>query len=152
MSVTIRTSSESLVGTQVLRGTLLDVSADGILRVRPDNDPTGVIACDALASAGPLRPGATVLYAMPTTPQQRGCVLGAIGPYRPTSSQSNEDNPQLIADKTTIELTADTKLVLKCGEGSISIGQDGTIIIKGARILSRSKGVNKIKGASVQIN
>jgi len=152
MSVTVRTATESLVGTQVLRGTLVEIKTDGTLLVRPDGDPAGIVACDALVSSGPLHPGATVVYAMPPSSQHRGCVLGAVGPYRPPSGQSNEDNPHLVADKTTIELTADTKLVLKCGEGSISIGQDGTIIIKGARILSRSKGVNKIKGASVQIN
>jgi len=152
MSVTIRTAIESLVGMQVLRGTLLEITTDGVLLVRPDGDPAGAVTCDVLASTGPLYSGATVLYSTPTAPHHRGCVLGAIGPYRPTIDRQNDGDPHLVADKTTIELTADTKLVLRCGEGSISIGEDGTIIIKGARILSRSKGVNKIKGASVQIN
>jgi hypothetical protein len=44
------------------------------------------------------------------------------------------------------------KLVLECGEGSITINKKGHIIIKGTKVVSRSKGVNSIKGASVRIN
>jgi hypothetical protein len=157
MSVTVRTSGEWLVGTQVARGIIREVSPKGSFFVQPEGDPSVLVECDVLVSAGALGLGTAVLFCPPTATDGRGCVLGAVGPYGvsavpKTTEPTSDESMSLVADKTTIELTAETKLVLKCGEGSISIGKDGTIIIKGARILSRSKGVNKIKGAAVQIN
>jgi hypothetical protein len=44
------------------------------------------------------------------------------------------------------------EIVLRCGKASITLTADGTVVVRGARVVSRSSGVNKIKGASVQIN
>jgi hypothetical protein len=49
-------------------------------------------------------------------------------------------------------LTGDKEIVLRCGKASITLTRAGKIIIRGAYLLNRSSGVNKIKGASVQIN
>jgi len=55
-------------------------------------------------------------------------------------------------DGQRLELSADKEIVLKCGKASITLTRAGKIIIRGAYVLNRSSGVNKIKGASVQIN
>ena len=55
-------------------------------------------------------------------------------------------------DGQRLELSADKEIVLKCGKASITLTRAGKIIIRGAYLLNRSSGVNKIKGASVQIN
>jgi hypothetical protein len=47
---------------------------------------------------------------------------------------------------------AQDEIVFRCGLGSITIRADGSIVIKGTRLLSRASEVNKIRGASVQIN
>lgn len=44
------------------------------------------------------------------------------------------------------------EIVLKCGKASITMTKAGKIIIRGAYLLNRSSGVNKIKGGSVHIN
>lgn len=44
------------------------------------------------------------------------------------------------------------ELVLQCGEARITLRADGTITIRGAKVVSRARGVNKIKGGSVEIN
>ena len=49
-------------------------------------------------------------------------------------------------------VTAEKELVLQCGKASIILTNAGKILIRGAYILSRSSGVNRIKGGSVQIN
>jgi hypothetical protein len=51
-----------------------------------------------------------------------------------------------------LELTASREIVLRCGDASITLTRAGKIILRGAYLLSRSSGVNKIKGGSVQIN
>jgi len=51
-------------------------------------------------------------------------------------------------------LTFDAKeeIVLRCGKSSIILTKAGKVIIRGTYLLNRSSGVNRIKGASVQIN
>jgi hypothetical protein len=44
------------------------------------------------------------------------------------------------------------EIQFRCGRGSITIREDGSIVVKGTRLLSRASEVNKIRGASVQIN
>lgn len=56
------------------------------------------------------------------------------------------------AGKEVITLTAMDKIILTCGKASITLTSAGKIIIRGKYLLSRSSGVNSIKGGSVQIN
>lgn len=44
------------------------------------------------------------------------------------------------------------QVVLKCGDASITLTKAGKIIIRGKYLLSRSSGVNRILGGSVQVN
>lgn len=44
------------------------------------------------------------------------------------------------------------EVTLKCGESSITLTRAGKIIIRGKYVLSRSSGVNRIMGGSVQVN
>jgi len=61
------------------------------------------------------------------------------------SVQANLDNERLV-------LSADKEIVLQCGAASITLTKAGKVLIRGAYLLSRSSGVNRIKGGSVQIN
>ena len=49
-------------------------------------------------------------------------------------------------------LSADKEIVLKCGKASITLTRAGKILIRGAYLLSRSSGPNRIKGGSIQLN
>ena len=60
--------------------------------------------------------------------------------------------PAAAATPQVLHLTGEQELILECGEARISLRADGRIVILGGYILSRSRGVHKIKGASVQIN
>ena len=60
------------------------------------------------------------------------------------------DLTKLEGDQITIK--AGTEIVFKCGKASITLTKAGKIIVRGTYLLNRSSGVNKIKGASVQIN
>ena len=55
-------------------------------------------------------------------------------------------------DGERLELTAEREIVLRCGQASITLTRAGKVLIRGAYIFSRSTGVNKIKGGSVQLN
>jgi hypothetical protein len=55
-------------------------------------------------------------------------------------------------DGERLVLTAKQEIVLQCGAASLTLTKAGKVILRGAYILSRSSGVNRIKGGSVQIN
>lgn len=55
-------------------------------------------------------------------------------------------------DGEQVVISAEQEIVLKCGRASITLTRAGKVLIRGAYLLSRSSGVNRIKGGSVQIN
>ncbi len=57
-----------------------------------------------------------------------------------------------ILDGERLVFTADKEIVLRCGKASLTLTQAGKVLLRGAYLLSRSSGVNRIKGGSVQIN
>ncbi|MBK9259435.1 MAG: hypothetical protein IPM54_06310 [Polyangiaceae bacterium] len=55
-------------------------------------------------------------------------------------------------DEHEVQVAAHERLVLRCGESSITLTRAGKIIIRGKYVLSQSAGVNRIQGGSVEIN
>jgi len=71
--------------------------------------------------------------------------VGNVRPEKQTPVQVEIDGERLV-------LTAEKEIILRCGEASITLTQAGKVLIRGTYLLSRSSGVNRIKGGSVQIN
>ena len=55
-------------------------------------------------------------------------------------------------DGRRVEFTAEQEIVFRCGKASIILTRAGKVLIEGEYVLTRSSGVNRIKGGSVQIN
>lgn len=55
-------------------------------------------------------------------------------------------------DGKRITFDAKEEIVLKCGKASITLTKAGKVIIRGAYLLSRSLGLNRVEGASVKLN
>jgi hypothetical protein len=55
-------------------------------------------------------------------------------------------------DGQRLIVSAREQLVLRCGRASITLTKAGKVLIEGTYLLSRSSGVNRIKGGSVQLN
>jgi hypothetical protein len=150
-----RTSATS--PTYVQRGWLRGIEDDGTLLVATDQSARSVCRCDVLLPASGasavLNPGERVLFIPPEDDDGRGCVLGAIGRYTPSRPAPLPDQTYAAdARKEVLNLAADEKISLTCGEASITMTAEGAIVIRGAKVVSRSKGLNRIKGASVLIN
>jgi hypothetical protein len=54
--------------------------------------------------------------------------------------------------RDTLELTAERQVTLRCGEASITLTRSGKVLIRGKYLLSRSSGVNMVKGGVIQLN
>ncbi|WP_295399610.1 DUF6484 domain-containing protein [uncultured Thiocystis sp.] len=66
-------------------------------------------------------------------------------PERPGQVEVDADGERLL-------ITAQEQLVLRCGKASITLTKAGKVLIQGDYVLSRSAGVNRVKGGSVQLN
>jgi hypothetical protein len=86
-------------------------------------------------------------------------ILGIL--VQPSDSRPGPEDSRSGGTQTTVAverdgeqlvLTAEREIVLRCGEASITLTRAGKILLRGTYLLSRSSGVNRIKGGSVQIN
>jgi hypothetical protein len=59
---------------------------------------------------------------------------------------------QVRVDGESVFIEAGKEIVLRCGKASLTLTRAGKVMIRGAYVLSRSTGVNRIRGASLQIN
>ena len=59
---------------------------------------------------------------------------------------------EALIDGRRIALQAEDEIVLRCGEASITLQRNGRIVVRGAYVETRSKGINRIKGGVVRIN
>jgi hypothetical protein len=59
---------------------------------------------------------------------------------------------QIDADGQRLIVSAKEQVVLQCGKASITLTKAGKVLIQGTYVLSRSSGVNRVKGGSVQLN
>jgi len=60
--------------------------------------------------------------------------------------------PEARVDGRRVVLEGKDEVVLRCGKATITLRRNGRIVIRGTYLVSRSGGVNRIKGGSVQIN
>jgi hypothetical protein len=82
---------------------------------------------------------------------RRPLVLGCLAQQAATPAE-RPGNVEVDADGERLLLSAKEQLVLRCGKASITLTKAGKILIQGAYVSSRSSGVNRIKGGSVQLN
>ena len=134
---------------RLLRGRVLECLADGVISVVPEAGGEAEVTCDCLqspeGSVPRLTEGDLVLVWCPDDETGRGVVLGAIA-HRASAPSGADTTP----DELLIE--AKHSLTLRVGAGSITIREDGKILIKGKDLVSHAQRVNRIKGGAVQIN
>jgi hypothetical protein len=113
-------------------------------------EPDGaIVACDLLETAAAKAPalaeGETVLVVVPEGGGGRGVVLGRV--LRRGAPSAASDGPP-----EEILLEATKGLTLKVGEGSITLREDGKVLIRGRDLVSHAKRTNRIRGGTVAIN
>lgn len=59
---------------------------------------------------------------------------------------------QIDADGERMVVSAKEQMVIQCGKASITLTKAGKVLIQGSYVSSRSTGVNRVKGGSVQLN
>lgn len=132
----------------VVIGVLLDVPrADAPVVAFPGcSDDTGLAARTTTALTR-QDIGAQVALMFEAGDLARPLVIGRIQRLQETATPA-----VALLDGERLEFTAEREIVLRCGKASITLTRAGKVIIRGTYLSSRSSGVNRIKGGSVQIN
>lgn len=146
---------------EVVVGTLAGINDSGRPLVRHALDPSGRVSL--ARTTVPIRPEQVdrdVVIAFESGDITRPIVLGVLfRPDDPEPADPRVTTPpvrrpivQATLDGEQLILTAQNELVLRCGKASLTLTRAGKILIRGTYLLSRSSGVNRVKGGSVQIN
>ena len=138
----------------VVIGELLALTDDGatpLVRF-PGQIGTGAFAARTSVDLHAPHIGAALVLMFENADPARPIVVGVL---RGATGWPLDDKPAQVsvdADGERVIVNAREQLVLRCGKASITLTKAGKVLIRGAYLLSRSSGVNRIKGGSVQIN
>jgi hypothetical protein len=141
-----KTKTALLAFEKTALGRILELQAHGRLLVSVEGT-TDTMTCSQLETADtPVRlvVGDRVLVCLPEGGEAGAVVLGRVGPSSDIAQRKD------LPDQLLLE--AKKGLVLRVGEGSITIRADGKILIKGKDLVSHAKRMNRIKGGSVSLN
>jgi hypothetical protein len=138
----------------VLLGELLALGAEGqapLVRY-PGQRGTQALAARSTVDLHGLHIGQPVVLMFeqgdPSRPVVLGVLRGQVGwPLDEKPAQVDVD-----ADGQRMIVSAKEQLVLRCGKASISLTKTGKVLIEGSYVVSRSSGVNRVQGGSVQLN
>jgi hypothetical protein len=79
-------------------------------------------------------------------------VMGVLRQQDTNKLERRPGNVEVDADGERMIVAAREQLVLRCGRATLTLTKAGKVIIEGTYISSRSTGVQKIKGGSIQLN
>ena len=79
-------------------------------------------------------------------------VMGVLREGEGWTLDEQPDQVEVDVDGERMMVTAKDQIVLRCGKASITLTRAGKVLIQGSYLLSRSSGVNRIKGGSIQLN
>lgn len=150
----------------MLTGNLVEINDDGQLLVDyPGSGGTRVANLLSgslnLFDKDEIKLPVMVLLAVPSMDISAPIILGRIDnklstPLIPSNEIELhlpvEDRQQINIDGKQVMLEAEEELILRCGKSSITLKKNGKVVIKGVDLLNRAERINKIKGASVNIN
>lgn len=159
--------NESMVGVRI--GSVVEVLEDSMPLVDfPGNVSGRPVAARTTVRLEPQDVRRNVVLMFEDGSPRHPVILGLLEPgpeapaeaTPPESDLPSQDAPSVLdpgpftveADGQRVTVAAHEELVLRCGKASITLTKAGKVIVRGAYLLSRSSGVNRIKGGSVQIN
>jgi hypothetical protein len=96
--------------------------------------------------------GKSVVLMFEASDPRRPIVMGVLRGDEGWPLDARPAQVEVDADGERMILNAREQLVLRCGKASITLTRAGKVLIHGSYVLSKSTGVNRVKGGAVQIN
>ena len=82
----------------------------------------------------------------------RPIVMGVLRQGEGWPLEERPGQVELDVDGERMTVSAREQLVLRCGKASVTLTKCGKVLIQGTYVSSRSSGVNRVKGGSIQLN
>jgi hypothetical protein len=135
---------------EVVIGRVVSIARNGAPLVDYPANPTGApVRAVATARYDVLAVNAKVALMFVGGDRARPLAIGlVVSPEEEPAEQS----PAPVQVEECLTLTASREIVLQCGRASIVLTRAGKVLVRGAYVSSRSSGMQRITGASVQIN
>lgn len=130
-------------------GKLAAISEQGVPLVRHDATGSAAIPARTAVAITPRDIGREVVLGFEQGDPRKPILMALLLDGATAPADATVD---VRVDGRRVTLSAKDEIVLSCGKASITLTRAGKVIIRGAYVLSRSSGVNRIKGGSVQIN
>jgi len=144
----------------VVVGTLVECPPGGLPRVQlPARLLDVIVEARPCVPVTPAHVGRSAVLVFDGGRVDGAIVLGVLQPCaagraaREDSSESPAVECVTIdADRKRTMVSAGDEIVLRCGAASITLTRAGKVLIRGAYVSTHSSGVQRIKGATVEIN
>jgi Domain of unknown function (DUF6484) len=135
----------------------------GELLALTDDGRTALVRLSAVGEGGAVRARSTVdlhgahigkslVLMFENGDTARPIVMGVLRGEAGLPLEARPGQVEVLADGERLVVSAKEQLVLRCGKASITLTKAGKVLIEGAYVSSRSTGVNRLKGGSVQLN
>jgi len=129
---------------EVVIGRIADIGEDGAPLVDFAGNPSeGPVRALATARYDDVACGASVALMFVEGDRTRPLAIGVV---------SRSDAVPVVEPEERLTFTAAREIVLQCGRASIVLTRAGKVLVRGAYLSLRSSGMQRITGASVQIN
>jgi hypothetical protein len=147
-----RRSTDRLAG--VVIGELLAIAEDGhtpLVRYAAQ-EGTAAIVAQTLVDLHEAHIGRRVALMFEGADGRKPLIIGVPQERGTTRVAASAGNVEIDLDGERLIVSAREQLVLRCGNASITLTSAGKVLVKGTYVSSRSSGVNRITGGSVQLN
>jgi uncharacterized protein DUF6484 len=143
------------VDSGLVVGELLALTDDGRtpLIIYPGQSGSSPVPARSVVDLHAPHVGKQVVLMFEAADRARPIIMGILRDGHSSSSvHPSAGKVEVENDGERLIVTAKTQLVLRCGKASITLTSAGKVLIEGAYVSSRSTGVNRINGGSVQLN
>lgn len=138
----------------VVIGELLALADDGTTPLVRFAGQAGAAAVRARASVDlhGAHIGAAVVILCEQGDPMRPIVVGVLRERTGWPADKGSAQVQVDLDGERMVVSAREQLVLRCGKARITLTKAGKVLVEGTYLSSRSSGMNRLKGAAIQLN
>ena len=121
--------------------------------VRFDGQPgTAAVRARSIVQLGSKDIGKPAVMLFEDRNPGKPIVIGMLGRDDPWPLAERPAQVRVDVDGHRLEISAGHELVLKCGKASITLTRSGSVTIRGTSVLSDATGLQRIRGATVELN
>jgi len=151
---TTSSAGPSTVSSSVCVGELIGITEDGhtpFVTFRGQAG-TAAIAARSVVDLHGAHIGRQVVLWFEDADPARPIVMGLLHDAGQSALEPRPGTVEVDRDGERMIIDAKEQLVLRCGKAKLTLTRAGKVLVEGTYISSRSSGVNRLKGGSIQIN